>query len=181
LVEIVRNKGFRVRVLSQDELDDIFQVRSMLEVPSIVMLARRDSLANMTELTGLAHEIQELASRADMVASVSADRHFHVQLISQLGNEYLADLVGRLRDVTIVAYSEFLARARQLELVQRAKELHRNSREHLAILDAINRHDAAGAERVMMKHLEASRKLVSAVDYPTRSRAATRSRIRDQQ
>jgi len=34
LLEPVRNKGFRVVVLSEQQLDDVYRIREMLEVPS---------------------------------------------------------------------------------------------------------------------------------------------------
>ncbi len=40
LVDVVRNKGFRVTELSDRELDEITEVRALIEVPTIVRVAR---------------------------------------------------------------------------------------------------------------------------------------------
>src|SRR5262245_34943391 len=56
LVEIIRNRGFRVPVLTDHDLDEIFKVRTMLEAPT---------MAELTEVVGGAPlpEFREIAQR----------------------------------------------------------------------------------------------------------------------
>lgn len=35
MVEVIRNRGFRVPVLTDHDLDELFQLRTMLEVPAM--------------------------------------------------------------------------------------------------------------------------------------------------
>jgi DNA-binding GntR family transcriptional regulator len=173
LIEIVRNKGFRILVLGEDDLDNIYQVRTMLEVPSVGILARQAAIDNMAELRRLAREIDEHARHADLVANLATDRIFHLRLLAQLGNERLVEVVGRLRDQTIVGVSELLERLRLLDSAQLVKRMDQAGQDHMMLLEAISRHDSAKAERIMHRHLDNSRKLWLPADQPKSSRPRT--------
>ena len=55
LVEIVRNKGFRVTSPSPEELDDVTELRALVEVPTIRALAERGVSARRPGATPAAH------------------------------------------------------------------------------------------------------------------------------
>ena len=98
LVETVRNKGFRVVELAADELDELTEVRLLLEVPSARALARRGlSPAEYRQLKQLAGQIERAAVHNDMVAHTKADLEFHTALLGLLGNQTLVAIVGSLR------------------------------------------------------------------------------------
>ena len=40
MVEVIRNRGFRVPVLSDHDLDEIFRLRTMVEVPAMAEVAQ---------------------------------------------------------------------------------------------------------------------------------------------
>src|SRR5262249_41410847 len=50
LVEPVRNRGFRVVVLDDSDLDEIFELRTMLEVPSVGRIAGRLDQAQLDHM-----------------------------------------------------------------------------------------------------------------------------------
>src|SRR5688572_30153195 len=50
LVTIVKNKGFRVSAVSENELDEITQLRSLLEVPAVVAQGCRLYVTRLAEL-----------------------------------------------------------------------------------------------------------------------------------
>src|SRR4029079_16132513 len=62
LLEPVRNRGFRVVSLSSSELNDIFAIRLMLEVPSVAEIARaRLTPAHIEQLRDLAQATKRAA------------------------------------------------------------------------------------------------------------------------
>lgn len=144
IVVAVPNKGYRVAELSDDELDQITQLRRLLEVPTVVALAGTLSTTDLRALRAIARRIRDAAASADVVAYVEADRELHLALLAHSGNPRLVDLVGRLRD-----------QSRLYGLEQLAAEgvLVESANEHLALLDAVESGDRGMVEEVLDHHL----------------------------
>ncbi|WP_169985962.1 GntR family transcriptional regulator [Microbispora sp. H10836] len=144
LFEALRNKGFRVAEVSERDLDEIIEVRRLLEVPTVARLAGETPAAEAEELRPLAEEIVSAAARGDLLAYVAADQRFHLALLALSGNVRLVETVRDLR-----------ARARLYGLrgLPDPRLLAASVREHLDLLDALVRGDAAAAESLMNHHL----------------------------
>lgn len=147
LVEAVRNKGFRVTELTDQELDDITSLRALIEVPTVGAIAARcdDALRSKVEaLRPLAQEIERQAEIPDLIAYLEADRQFHLGLLALSGNSHLVDVVGNLR-----------ARSRLYGLPQLAQQgrLGQSAREHQEILDLVLAGDQDGAASLMARHI----------------------------
>jgi len=147
LVEAVRNKGFRVTEPTDDELDDVNDLRMLIEVPTCARIAGGYSSAwdaELDALRALAGQIVAHAGKCDLVAYVEADRHFHLRLLALAGNAELVDVVGRLR-----------ARSRLYGLERLAQQgtLGRSAAEHFELLDAVVARDPARAADVMRRHI----------------------------
>lgn len=63
LITIVKNKGFRIRSLSERELDEITEIRELLEIPVVADQVGRLSAEQLRELRVLAEAIVKAASR----------------------------------------------------------------------------------------------------------------------
>jgi DNA-binding GntR family transcriptional regulator len=147
LVEAVRNKGFRVTELSNEELDDITDVRMLIEVPTIADIARHcdeDAAAAVEELRGLAREIEALAVEPDLIGYLEADRQFHLRLLALSGNQQLVEVVGRLRS---------RSRLYGLQGLADRGELQGSAREHEELVDLVLARDADAAGALMRRHI----------------------------
>jgi len=144
LVEAVRNKGFRVTALSERDLDELTEIRELLEIPTVARLAGQVSTVDTSRLRRLATRIEKTAAAGDLIGYVEADRDFHLQLLGLAGNERLVAVVGELR-----------ARARLYGLQRLADqgELDASAHEHAALLDALAAGDALAVEKLMRQHL----------------------------
>jgi DNA-binding GntR family transcriptional regulator len=143
-VAVARNKGFRVLEMSESDLDQISQIRLLLEVPSAAKAATLITQEMLDSLTELAEQITKAAANSDIIRYLDADRRFHVQLISVLGNPRLTDLVDRLRRQTRLFGLEALARAGRLTA---------SAQEHHALLECLQLGDQDGAIRLMTAHI----------------------------
>jgi DNA-binding GntR family transcriptional regulator len=148
LIEIVRNRGFQVVELSDSDLDELFELRLMLEVPAVARLAGRLGPMEIAELRRYEEEIEGYAARGDWVNFLETDRRFHLRLLEAFGNRRLVETVGRLRDQTRLYGIPALARARALG---------QSALEHRFILDAIEQGDSAEAATCVRRHLEHTR------------------------
>ena len=84
-----RNRGFRVVEMSEVDLDEICQIRLLLEVPTTVQVARTITPEVIEQLESIGDEIVAAAAEGDLIDYLDSDRRFHVLLISQLGNDRL--------------------------------------------------------------------------------------------
>ena len=145
IMSAVPNKGFRVVELSDAELDQITELRRLLEVPTVGELAGAIDRAAVRRLRSLADAVGDAARRGDVVGYVEADRELHLALLAEAGNPRLVEMVGRLRD-----------QSRLYGLEQLAAEgvLVDSATEHMRLIDALESGDRRAAERVMAHHLD---------------------------
>ena len=145
LVEIVRNKGFRVTRLSAKELDDVTELRALVEIPMIRRLAEEGiGAADLARLRPMATEIEEAARRRDFVAHVAIDLEFHLALLELAGNPRVVELVRSLR---------MHSRLYGLRDESHRDALFASWHEHAELLDRIEARDGEGAEAVMRSHI----------------------------
>ncbi|MEV4475981.1 GntR family transcriptional regulator [Nonomuraea sp. NPDC049504] len=144
LVEAVRNKGFRVTELSDRDLDELTEIRQLIEVPTVSRLADSSRAEEFERLRPIAEEIVSASERGDLLAYVDADLRFHVELLSLSGNTHLVSVVRDLRN-----------RARLYGLSQLSERgtLTDSAREHLQLLDALKSGDGRAVGHLMAEHI----------------------------
>jgi DNA-binding GntR family transcriptional regulator len=158
LVTPVRNRGFKVTLLSPRDLDEILQLRMLVEVPIVgEVAARQITTAERERLRGICAEIEQCAGSGDLAGFLEADRRFHGRLVGLLGNERITLLVGQLRDQT-----------RLYGLSRLVKEglLQESAAEHAAILAAVASGDREQAERLTRRHLRHTRGIWAGLSEP---------------
>ncbi|NED94398.1 GntR family transcriptional regulator [Phytoactinopolyspora alkaliphila] len=144
LIETVPNKGFQVTSISDADLDQITEIRLLLEPPAASIAARRATDADVVRLRPLAQEIVESAARGDLISYVEADRAFHGQLLTIGGNRQLVDIVSELRSRTRLYGLSGLAERGLLDTT---------AREHLTMCDHLGRNDADALRTLMHTHI----------------------------
>ena len=145
LVEAVRNKGFRVTELSDRDLDELTELRMLIEVPTTARLAGRLDDAALTTLRKLATAIEAAAATGDLIAYLEADREFHLALLGHSGNRHLVDLVADLRSK---------ARLYGLGPLADTGSLVDSAREHRALVELLASGDEAAAETLIRHHIQ---------------------------
>ncbi|MDR8407772.1 GntR family transcriptional regulator [Nonomuraea sp. 3-1Str] len=138
------NKGFRVTVVSEEDLDNLAAVRLLIEPPAV-----RESVAvipeeDFPELRRLAQAIVDAAEGGDLVGYVEADHVFHLTLLGYSRNRFLVDVVSNLRSQT---------RLLGLTPLLQSGRLARSAAEHHELLDLVQARDPVGAELLMHRHI----------------------------
>jgi DNA-binding GntR family transcriptional regulator len=157
LVEVVRNRGFRVPVLSEADLDEIFEIRLLLEVPTVGRLVGRLDPDTVADSWEYARQNEALAAKGDLAGFLETDRLFHGRLLRPLENARLRELIARYRDIT---------RLTGLAQIAGSPRLTTSAREHGELLEALVKGDRMGAEFIMRRHLEHTRGLWAGRDEP---------------
>jgi len=146
LMEAVRNRGFRVVPLSDKERRNIYDLRLLVEIPSMVRLASMTAkvAARKEEFARIASEIVSCAKAGDIVGYLDADRRFHIGLLAILENDQLTAIVANLREQ---------ARQYGLKALSESGSLVRSAEEHQPILDAVVAGDKKLTTKLMTEHL----------------------------
>lgn len=144
LVDTVPNKGFRVTAVSEKQLDEYTHIRALVEIPTVVELARTADPVSLEALRPAAREIVQAAAAGDLVAYVEADTRFHLGLLALAGNAHLVEVVGDLRK---------RSRLYGLTALLEAGRLLASAQEHLELLDALVARDEQAVHAVMTRHL----------------------------
>jgi len=148
LVEPVRNRGFRVLQVTGKELDDIFEVRSLLEPWAVGRGTKRISKQALGDASGLVDRMCAVAAEADLAEFLRLDTEFHLLLAGASGNATLTGIVGELRERMHLHGLERIAREGGLAAVA---ETHRR------LLDAVAAGHCEEASRLTLEHLQNTR------------------------
>jgi DNA-binding GntR family transcriptional regulator len=148
LVEPLPNRGFRVVAAREADLDEIRDLRLMLEVPALALVIEHASEQDLEALRTHIVELDRAGKRGDLERFLTADRAFHLGLLTLGDHARLVRIVGELRDQTrILGLGSAASRA----------SLKSAGPEHAAILDAVLARDVATAQRQMVEHLHHTR------------------------
>lgn len=148
LVKIMRNRGFVVTELTDHDLDEVFQIRLMLESGALTQVAGHVPDDDLKACREMAQQSKQAVADDDLHRFLSLDRDFHLRLIASLGNQRLVDLLGQLRDQTRLFGIRALADAHRLEA---------SANEHVELVEAVARGDVPEVRRVIAKHLKHTR------------------------
>ena len=144
LVRFERNRGVRVLESSVHDLQEIFTLRLLLEVPATYRAVEQADDRFVRELRRFLERMEKAASNDDETTLMAADRKFHSLIHERSGNKRLAAYVDQLRDLVLSRGASTVGRSRSLsEIVD----------EHKAIIVQIEKGDAAGAAEVMRSHI----------------------------
>ncbi|MGW3460599.1 GntR family transcriptional regulator [Streptomyces olivaceoviridis] len=155
LVDTVPNKGFRVTAVSDRQLDEYTHIRALIEIPTVVDLARTADRVSLEALRPAAREIVTAAVAGDLIAYVKADTRFHLGLLALAGNAHLVEVVADLRK---------RSRLYGLTALVEAGRLLASAEEHLELLDALLERDEKAVHTIMTRHLGHVRSLWAATD-----------------
>jgi DNA-binding GntR family transcriptional regulator len=144
LVTTVANKGFRVTVVDDTVLDQITQIRLLIEPPTLAQVTPEIPEEDFPELEALAQKIVDEAEAGDLVEYTQADQEFHLKLLSYAANPRIVDLVTELRGQT---------RLLGLTALLEQGELTNTALEHRQIVELLRSRDPRAVEEFMRRHI----------------------------
>jgi DNA-binding GntR family transcriptional regulator len=163
LVELLPNRGARVRPLSEHDLDELFDVMGGLEGLAGRLACERITDAEIAEIERLHYEMYGFYLHRDMHCYFRVNQLIHYKILEASRNATLlgayANFAGRIRKVR---YSANFARKRD-----RWGEA---MREHEAILEALRRRAGSELSDILFKHLRNKR--TAAVEHLKEAGAA---------
>jgi DNA-binding GntR family transcriptional regulator len=145
LVEISSQRGFRLRQLSADQRQEIFDLRLLLEPFAVRKLAATAGPAEVRKLRELVDAQEELSGEGkQQPAFLALDEDFHLLIPELLGLERTRDTMSSLRGAMWLMGFEALALPERHAAV---------IAEHRAVVDAIADNDPEAAAAAMQDHI----------------------------
>lgn len=150
LVETVKNKGFRITGMTDAELEEIAEIRLLIEPAATKRALPLIPIESISELRTLADKIVQMAKDKDSAAYLAADREFHSRLMSFAGNKQLVELATSLRLRT---------RMYGLQSLMENNQLDGSAQEHHEMIDCVENGDGDGIYDLMVRHINHARGL----------------------
>lgn len=90
------HRGIVVAEIGAGNTHDIYEFRSLIDSEAARLAAIRATPEEATDLSEMAHQLQELSEGDDVDAYVSADRAFYGKLAEACRNVYVAETIPRI-------------------------------------------------------------------------------------
>ncbi len=153
IIDLLPNRGALVRRVSAHEVREVCQVRRVLECEATRSACGR---IDLKQLHALAAELRRLLQAKQRVGprfvaeARSLDSRLHDLIAESCGNAFLAKEIGRLKALFRAFRDVAWERDEERNDYHRLTE---ESREHLAIVEALLANDAKEAARAMARHI----------------------------
>lgn len=144
LVSIIPNKGAYVVGITQKDMQDIYEIRGLLEGLCAKWAATNITKEQLDELEEIVFLADFHAQKGNAEQLVELDDKFHETLYAASNSKEL----GRV----LSDFHHYLQRVRKVTLKDdaRAKE---SNREHKLIVEALKQHDAVLSEKLAIGHI----------------------------
>lgn len=156
LVDLLPNRGARVRKLSTRDVADLFDVMGGLEALAGRLACERITAAEFSEIEQLHHQMYGYYLHRNMPDYFRCNQSIHEKIVTAARNSALssafAGLAGRIRRVRYSA-----------NLAQKRDRWGEAMREHEAILDSLRRRDGSELSDILFRHLR--NKQTAALEY----------------
>lgn len=153
LVEAMPNRGATVRLYGRAELEEIYDLRALLEGHAARRAAERIDEAGIAALRASCDRFALIAGGNDLHRLVAENAAFHRAVWRMAASERLAAMIEDVVAIPLVYRSYVWYSPEQS---QRSYDL------HCLILDALETHDGSAAETLMHQHVLAGRDVLLA-------------------
>jgi DNA-binding GntR family transcriptional regulator len=159
MVRFERNVGVRVLRTTANDIEEIFELRLLLEAPTAAKAAVEQSPADLRHVRQAYERMLQAAETNNEPALWRYDRAFHIAMLEGAGNRRLAQFVDSLRDMVLVQGVTTAGRSRSLIDI---------AEEHREILEALEARNPEATARAVTEHLEHTRDLLLAQEVAIR-------------
>ncbi len=141
-------RGVVVAEYSIDEVNELYQMRDLLEGQAARLIPLPLTGPALTEIEALAQAYADAVATMDMQAVIRANKAFHQKIFAQCGNRFLSASIDQMAQrANLVRFSTstnpaFLARSRD---------------EHFQIIEALKQSDHDRLAALCVQHLQPSR------------------------
>lgn len=151
---IIRSgQGAQVREWSRKEIDDLFELRALLEGYASERAASRISLKILNKMSKILDELDAILASKKLKKEVKLseflrlNQTFHDAIIAAAGSKKLHSMLTNLIEQAVIVLTASKFSLERMKLSQK---------QHKDLLKAFKRHDAVWAKSIMISHLYAA-------------------------
>ena len=151
LIDRRPNRGYTVRSLNLQEVEDIYDVRIALEVLAARQAAKRMSKTDQKRLSAILDEVGRILQTGSKQRTLELEQNFHVVVLEGSGNRTLMEM-GRaiLNRIWVIQNINLLTH----------DHLSGAHPQHIQVFEAIKNGDSQKAAILMKKHITSAKKFV---------------------
>lgn len=147
LIEHIPNRGYHVHVPDPVRLDEIRDVRILLECGALEDLIQHITPKQIKHIRELAKKFDMLISTGTLLEQYAANQAFHHAVYDLCKNRELVRLIHEIKTGTPAApTTQWINHAR----------VQQSAKEHFDLIDALSKHDLAQAQAVVRQHIQQS-------------------------
>ncbi|UCG39006.1 MAG: GntR family transcriptional regulator [bacterium] len=140
---VIPRRGAVVSSISQEEIEDFYEIKSLLEGYAARIAASRITARDIEKLEKLNDQLLELARQEDVEAFFRKNNEFHNTFIALCGND-------KLLEIRLGLVQRFLRF--RLQALSVPGRLMKSVEQHKLIIDALSRKDGNLAESLVVEH-----------------------------
>ena len=142
------NKGATVREYSADKVNQLYQMRELVEGQAALLIGLPVADNKLSELKYICDKHAAAVEKSDMLGVVAANKEFHQVVYRLCGNDFLADVIDEMaKKSNLVRFTS----STDQSLLQQARD------EHYLILEALGKNDNNKLADICIKHIQPSR------------------------
>lgn len=143
IVQSIPNKGTYIYQPTKKEIEDVFQLRVILEKESVKLACEKATEEQIKELEEITIQEEEFFKKGEYGKGIEFTSHFHQKLLMLSGNEFIARYNQELINITNI-YLAFHDTAK--------KESPQSPEEHRTILNALRERDVEASVQAVEEH-----------------------------
>lgn len=151
LVTLVPRSGFFVRDITKKDVEDIYEIRNLLESHATKLSVPNLGEEDLLFLEKIFEDARRDLEKNKVKSFIKADAYLHEILIINCGNEHLKRMINKYSNQYI------FYRMVDLSRIKRAKDSYF---EHLEIFKAVQKRDVKLATTLMSKHILNAKKII---------------------
>ena len=148
---IVPRSGFYVREITEKEVEEIYNIRKILESYATKLAVPRIPKRDIDNLEKTFKKAKKDLDHNEVISFIEADAQLHRLLIDNSGNEYLRKMIDKYNAKFV------FFRVADLSRIERAKESYF---EHFEIFKAVEEKKEALAAKLMAEHIENAKNII---------------------
>ncbi len=141
------HRGAVVRILTDEDMREIYAVRAPLDALAAELLAPHITDEQVQTLTEIKEKMVAMALAKEFIAAAQLDWQFHLLIVDLAGNKLLRRIYDSLQ------LSQYIL----ITMHRSSRSLETLASRHQAIIDALQTHDPEIASQAMWAHIEGLR------------------------
>ncbi len=144
-------KGYVVSTLDAVQIEELYDLRIILEVPAICRATRLITEAGLSDIGDMLERVESLMGEQQRVDIIELDTAFHAAILKESGNSLLREIGENILDRVY--------RVQNLNVLT-SDRLHTAHEHHMQIFKALRKKDERRAAELMEKHLISAKEYV---------------------